>query len=382
MKKIIFRKLLSDCLFFFIISLISTSVIIWIFQAVNFLDIIVEDGRDYLIYLNYSLLNFPKIISKIIPFTIFFSFFYILNKYENSNELIIFWTYGITKLQIINFFLFFSFLLVLLQILLTNFVIPFSQDQARSILRKSDINYFDNFMKPKKFNDTVKNLTIYIENKVDKTKLEKIYIKKNSDINNSQITYAQSGELKKIGDRTILVLYDGSTINYINNKITKFNFSQSDYDLSKFESNTTTYIKTQETPTLLLTKCLFNLLNLDLMNTKNFQGPNCRKENLNNIYKELYKRFIIPFYISSIILISLLMINNPRENLSYSRNKVFIFLLGLTIIIFSETTLGYINYNLINNLLFSVFPFLLGIIIYILFILKFRFKREIIWKFI
>ena len=81
MKKIIFRKLLSDCLFFFIISLISTSVIIWIFQAVNFLDIIVEDGRDYLIYLNYSLLNFPKIISKIIPFTIFFIFFYILNKY-------------------------------------------------------------------------------------------------------------------------------------------------------------------------------------------------------------------------------------------------------------------------------------------------------------
>lgn len=378
MKKIIFRKLLYDCLFFFIISLISTSVIIWIFQAVNFLDIIVEDGRDYLIYLNYSLLNFPKIISKIIPFTIFFSFFYILNKYETSNELIIFWTYGITKLQIINFFLFFSFLLVLLQILLTNFVIPFSQDQARSILRKSDINYFDNFMKPKKFNDTVKNLTIYIENKVDKTKLEKIYIKKNSDINNSQITYAQSGELKKIGDRTILVLYDGSTINYINNKITKFNFSQSDYDLSKFESNTRTYIKTQETPTLLLTKCLFNLLNLDLMNTKNFQGPNCTKENLNNIYKELYKRFIIPFYISSIILISLLMINNPRENLSYSRNKFFIFLLGLTIIIFSETTLGYINYNLINNLLFSVFPFLLGIIIYILFILKFRFKREII----
>ena len=75
MEKIIFRKLLSDCLFFFIISLISTSVIIWIFQAVNFLDIIVEDGRDYLIYLNYALLNFPKIISKIIPFTIFFSFF-------------------------------------------------------------------------------------------------------------------------------------------------------------------------------------------------------------------------------------------------------------------------------------------------------------------
>ena len=68
MKKILFRKLLSDCLVFFLIALTSTSVIIWIFQAVNFLDIMVEDGRDYIVYINYSLLSFPKIISKILPF--------------------------------------------------------------------------------------------------------------------------------------------------------------------------------------------------------------------------------------------------------------------------------------------------------------------------
>ena len=62
MKKILFRKLLFDCLIFFSITLISTGIIIWVFQAVNFLDIMVEDGRDYLVYINYSLLNFPKII--------------------------------------------------------------------------------------------------------------------------------------------------------------------------------------------------------------------------------------------------------------------------------------------------------------------------------
>ena len=48
MKKILNRKLLKDCLVFFIITLFSTGVIIWVFQAVNFLDIIVEDGRNYL----------------------------------------------------------------------------------------------------------------------------------------------------------------------------------------------------------------------------------------------------------------------------------------------------------------------------------------------
>ena len=65
MKKIIFRKFLFDCLAFFIISLISTSVIIWVFQAVNYLDIIIDEGRGYDIYLAYSFLSFPKILSKI-----------------------------------------------------------------------------------------------------------------------------------------------------------------------------------------------------------------------------------------------------------------------------------------------------------------------------
>ena len=89
MKKILFRKLLFDCLIFFSVTLISTSVIIWVFQAVNFLDIMVEDGRDYLVYINYSLLNFPKIITRIFPFALFFSIFYVTAKYETNNELII-----------------------------------------------------------------------------------------------------------------------------------------------------------------------------------------------------------------------------------------------------------------------------------------------------
>ena len=77
MKKILFRKLLLDCMVFFMIALFSASVVIWVFQAVNYLDIMIEDGRDYLIYINYSLLNFPKILSKLLPFVLFFSLFYV-----------------------------------------------------------------------------------------------------------------------------------------------------------------------------------------------------------------------------------------------------------------------------------------------------------------
>ena len=124
MKKILFRKLLYDCLIFFFITLFSSSIIIWIFQAVNFLDIIVEDGRNYLVYLNFSLLNFPKVISKLVPFVLFFSFLFVIGKYELKNELIIFWNFGVNKIELINFFIKFSIFIMLFQIFLTAIVVP------------------------------------------------------------------------------------------------------------------------------------------------------------------------------------------------------------------------------------------------------------------
>jgi lipopolysaccharide export system permease protein len=160
MKKILFRKILFDNLIFFSISLLSVSIIIWVFQAVNFLDIMIEDGRDYLVYFSYSFLNLPKTFSKLLPFALFFSFFYIISKYELNNELLIFWNHGVTKFQLINFFIKFSIVVLIIQIVLTSFIVPASQDKARSYLRNSNFNFFENFIKPKKFNDNIKGLTI------------------------------------------------------------------------------------------------------------------------------------------------------------------------------------------------------------------------------
>ena len=155
MKKILYRKFLSDCLVFFVISLVSTSVIIWVFQAVNYLDIVIDDGRDYSVYLSYAVLSFPKIASKILPFAFFFSFSYVIAKYELKNELLIYWNFGINKITFINFFFIFSLFLFFVQIILTAFVVPKAQSTARSIIRTSDYNFVDNFIKVKKFNAVV-----------------------------------------------------------------------------------------------------------------------------------------------------------------------------------------------------------------------------------
>ena len=372
MKKILFRKLLSDCLVFFLITLFSIGVIIWVFQAVNFLDIIVEGGRDYFVYLNFSLLNFPKIISKLIPFVLFFSFLYVISKYELKNELIIFWSFGINKIELINFFIKFSFFIMLVQIFLTVLVVPKTQDAARSFLRTSSINYLEGFVKPRIFNDAVKNLTIYVNNKDKNGNLEQIYLKKGTQ-NNFQITFATKGKFKQIGQNQFLELNTGETISVVEDKITSFKFSKTDFNLSNFEDNTTTYKKTQEVATLDLAKCYHNLLDLKFFNIdKNFQVENCQLENVDNILKELYKRIIIPLYIPVLILISLLLIFKSKENTNYSRYRILIFLIGLSTIIISEMTIRLISENIYANIKFFLIPIILTSALYFMYFLNFK----------
>ena len=373
MKKILFRKLLFDCLIFFSITLVSASIIIWVFQAVNFLDIMVEDGRDYLVYINYSLLNFPKIITRIFPFALFFSFSYVLSKYELNNELMILWNFGINKIQLINFFLIFSFLLMIIQILLTTYLVPKSQNISRQLLKSSNVDFFESFIKPKKFNDNIEGLTIYSDEKDEQGNLKNIYLKKETGKGNFQITYSKSGYFKSVGGSKILILNNGETINSINNKLSNFNFTQSELSLAQLDSGIVKVDKIQETSTHNLIDCLERYFNYDFVNKKSISGrkiQNCTIENLDNVYKEIYKRLIIPFYIPVLILISACLILYSKESINYSRYRLVMFLIGLLTIIFSETTLKFVQNTFVFNVKLMIIPLIILTILYLLILIK------------
>ena len=377
MKKILFRKILLDCLKFFLLTILGVSTIVWVFQAVNYLDIMVEDGRNYLVYFNYTILIFPKIISKIYPFALFLSFYYVFSKYEKNNELLIFWNHGISQLQIINFFLKASFALMIIQILLLTFLVPKTQDMARSILRNSNINFYDNFLKPKKFNDVIKNVTMYTEKKKSDGSLENIYIKKISNFNEFEILLARTGVIKNKNNKQVLTLFNGQNIKSKNNNIDSFTFSEFDFNLSSLQSNTTTYKKTQENSSISLISCFRNLNSDDKKNNQILKIENCSIQNLSGISQELYKRMIIPLYIPTLVLAVLILIIISRGNLNYLKLKSLIFLLGIFIIVFSEMSLRFIVEDLNINLKIILIPIMTLIIFYSIlrYILNFNLKK-------
>ena len=376
MKKILFKKLLLDYLVFFSIALLSSSVIIWVFQAVNFLDIMIEDGRDYLIYINYSILHFPKTLSKLYPFILFFSLFYVTIKYETNNELIIFWNFGVHKVEVINLIFKFSILMTVIQIFLTSIIVPSSQDIARSFLRESKVNFFGNFIKPQKFNDTIKGVTIFSEKKDAEGSLYNIYVKKEVGDNEFQITYARKGIFKNINKTPYLVLIDGETITGNNNDVTNLSFSKSQFPLNNSETNATTYKKTQEVSTLNLFFCIKQIYKMKGFKTDFVYDKieNCSVRNLNSILKEFYKRIIIPFYIPLLMLIPFLLILSSKESEDFKKLKYTSFIIGLGFIVFSETTIRMISTKLIENILIYSVPIISLMFLYLFLIKQFSFR--------
>ena len=372
MKKILFRKLLLDCVVFFLITLFSTSIIIWIFQAVNFLDLIVEDGRDYIVYINYSLLSFPKIISKIVPFSIFFSFYYVINKYELNNELMIFWNFGVKKIQLINFLILFSLVVTFIQLIITIFLVPETQNISRSLIRSSNVDFIDSFIKPKKFNDNINGLTIYAEEKNNDGTLKNLYLKKSEKNKDFQIIIAKKGEFKNYQNSQVLVLYDGQTINKVNSKITNFYFSKSDFNFATSNTDIVIDDKVQETRTKDHINCIRKYFKKNLsFNSEQVEyiSHNCSKDTLDNLFQELYKRLVIPLYIPILILNSLFLLVFSKENKMYNKSKLSIFFTGIVIIIISETMLRFIKESIIYNLAIISIPFIIFIIFYILLII-------------
>ena len=202
--------------------------------------------------------------------------------------------------------------------------------------------------------------------------LKNIYIKKSTETPNFEITFSKTGVIKTLNNNQILVLYDGQNIKGNNNNLDSFSFSKSDFNLSNAESNTTTYKKTQENSTFELINCYLILETKKKREIKNIDVENCSISNLSNIFRELYKRFIIPLYIPLIILVSLILVLISKEESNYGKFKILIFLFGLLIIIFSEITLRFVENNLLDNIKLILIPFFLTTVFYLIIIFKLK----------
>ena len=160
-------------------------------------------------------------------------------QFEKNNELLVFWTAGLNKIKLVNLVFKISILITLFQLFLSLVVTHSSLNIARSILKSSSITLFPSLVKEKKFNDTVKGLTVFVEKKKPNGEMLNVFLRDDTASNaKSKTIIAKKGYIitkavmpfVKIGvpsEQNFLVLFDGVIqTEKMNNKIIFLNFTK------------------------------------------------------------------------------------------------------------------------------------------------------------
>ena len=180
----IYQNFIKEILKTFLVILFGLTIIAWTVRAVNFLDLIVENGYSIFTYFQYSLLNIFAILSKFIPLSFLLALIIFIVKQIQENELIILWTSGVKKIKIVNLFFITSILILFFYVFFSIFLTPLTLNKSRSILGKTGFDSFLPTVRVQQFNDSFKGFTFLIEKRVD-NEIKNVFLHDSSNIFNN-----------------------------------------------------------------------------------------------------------------------------------------------------------------------------------------------------
>jgi lipopolysaccharide export system permease protein len=369
LKNKIYKYLSGEIFKNFITILLTFTAIAWVVRAVNFLDLMVEDGFNTTIYFKYAALNITSIITRFVPLAFLISLTVSILKFERQQELLILWTSGLNKIKITNIFLLIALFITSFQIIMSLFVNPLLLNKSRALLGDANYKIYP-LLRSNDFSDAFKGITFYIDKKNINNELENIFIK---DVGGSLNYIVGEKEKKNVtiiakkgfAAKDKLILFNGTmqTLN-LKNEIKNIKFEKTEVIIADMTTRTILQPKIQETSSLILLKCIFN-------KNKNLKIENCSTDNYKGeVMQTLSRRSGSPLYIPLIaVLVSFLLIHKKKKKYNFLK-KYVLFILTFIILILSEILLKYTGLFLLATISYYVFPIIVSIFFYIYLIKK------------
>ena len=373
MKKTIYKYFFYEFVIYFTVTLFALAAVVWTVQAVNYLDLVTEDGHAFITYFYYSLLTLSKVLTKLIPFCFLTAIILTIIKFERDNELIVLWTSGLNKIHIVNLIFRISVLVMLLQLLLTNIFNPTLLNFSRTLLKNSQLQFIPSLLKEKQFNDAVEGLTIFIEKKDENQIYKNIFIRDDGKIlskiasSSSSTIFAKSGHMSE--DEKNLILYNGN-IQKLNEDgdVNIIQFQKTTLNLSGISTKSISEPKMQETPTVQILRCLAH---------NNIVRHNCSgsKKSMMDTKIEINKRFGMPMYIPLISLISCFLLTSRKDKKMFYLNKYIYFFIGVLILILAEIIVRYSGISWNHTIIYYLLPIGTAPLFYLALIRAFKYEN-------
>lgn len=231
-RSYIFRQTLGP-LFFFATVMVG---IVWLTQALQFLDLIINRGQSARTFAQLSLLILPSILKDALPIALFCAVLYALNRLRGESELVVMGASGMSKMSITRPLLAVATSVFLFAILLTVVISPLSFRLMKERLYDIRGDLATALVKEGQFATPVIGFTVFVREITGPGELRGILVHDDRPPTESSTYIAERGLLVRADEGPHLILGSGSiqTRDKVTGKLTIVQFDRYTLDLVGF----------------------------------------------------------------------------------------------------------------------------------------------------
>jgi len=212
----------------------SLTSIVWLTQALRFIDFIVNQGVSIMIFLKLTLLLIPSLLLMILPPALFCSVLFVYNKLKLESELIVMqaaglsrWRLGIPAMQVAAGVMLFAYFIAL-------YLQPVSYSRFRDMQSFLRNNYVSILLQEGVFSNPVEGLTVFIRERNKDGVLHGILVHDNRDPSAPVTMMAEEGRLVETPQGPRFLLVNGNRQAMDNNKLSFLTFDNYTLDISLY----------------------------------------------------------------------------------------------------------------------------------------------------
>tara|TARA_R110002074_G_scaffold48047_7_gene123064 strand:+ start:994 stop:2124 length:1131 start_codon:yes stop_codon:yes gene_type:complete len=228
------RYMLSQFLVLFGFFALILVALFWINRAVILFDRLIGDGQSALVFLEFTSLGLPKLITTVLPIAAFAGAVYVTNRMMSESEMTVLQSTGSGPWRLARPALAYGVCVALMMTMLTHFLVPMAQAQLSQRENEISQNVTARLLTEGTFLHPADNVTFYTRLIDADGVLRDVFLSDRRTPKEGVIYTAAEAYLVRSGDGTTLIMVDGlaQRLNNTDQRLATGKFRDFSFDIS------------------------------------------------------------------------------------------------------------------------------------------------------
>jgi lipopolysaccharide export system permease protein len=218
----------------------SLTSIVWLTQALRFVEFIVNQGVSITVFMQLTLLLIPSLLMMIFPPAVFCAVLFTYNKLTMDSELVVMQSMGLSRWRLAEPAIIVAAIVTLFTYIIAAYLQPSSYKQFKEMQYILRDKYVSLLVQEGVFSNPVDGLTVFIRERDSSGKLHGILVHDNRQTDKSITMMAESGRLVETPGGPRFLLENGNRQEMNDGRLSFLNFESYTLDISFYTNSMNT----------------------------------------------------------------------------------------------------------------------------------------------